>query len=395
MLKYISLLFLMFTTYSFSQEWTSIAPVPSAGRDDGVAFSLNNKGFVVTGTADGSNYSESNKLFCYHPENNSWSEKAEFPGIKRQYSSVFTIDGKAYLVGGYSEFGTPLNDVWEYNESLDIWIQRNNFPGNGRWDATTFSMNGIGYFGLGTTQIGTLADIWKYSPENDDWNLLTYYSGSSGGGLRSVVALPLFDKIFLGEGFSVHPNSPISYYEEWYSYEPATDILRGTYDSPIGFRSYGTALSNGVFALVCGGMNKTGEFKNDCYRLDYSGKWTQLNSIGTEGLRGSSGFVIGGDFYLGTGLKADGTKTNEFYKLTSPANPLSETFVFPNPSNADFNIISNPESEVSIYSVDGKLLLKTRTDVSGYLRINELTSGLFIVKVLSNDQEISLVIEKI
>jgi hypothetical protein len=150
------LLFLFIASFSFSQEWTSISPIPTIGRDDGVAFSLNNLGFVVTGSGDDSNYSESNRLFCYNPETNSWTEKAPFPGVKRQYSSVFTIDDIAYLIGGYSEIGTALNDVWSYDAALDEWIQRSNFPGLQRWDATSTSMSRVGYYGLGTTQICTM-----------------------------------------------------------------------------------------------------------------------------------------------------------------------------------------------------------------------------------------------
>ncbi len=388
MSKYISLLFLIFTTYSFSQEWIPIAPLPSAGRDDGIAFSLNNLGFFVTGTADGSDYSESNKLFCYNPENNTWTEKAEFPGTKRQYSSVFTIENKAYLIGGYSEFGTPLNDVWEYNESIDIWTQLNNFTGFSRWDATATSLNGSGYFGLGTNLDSTLSDLWKYNQKTDEWSLIAHYQSS---GNRSVLAFPILNKIIFGEGFSV---SPITYSSSWFEFNPSQNSWREL-TFPGGLRSYGTALSNGVTAMVCGGMNESSVFQNDSYQYDYSGEWRQMNPIGTEGLRGSSGFVIGNDFYLGTGLKEDGTKTNEFYKLSSASIPFSETIVFPNPSNSGFNVVSQPECEVSIYSLDGKMILETNTDFSGFTRINELVSGFYIMRINHNGKHVNLRLEKI
>ena len=383
-----ALLFILISFCSIAQEWNSITPIPSIGRDDAVAFSLNNLGFVVTGAGDGSDYSESNRLFCYNPINNSWIEKTAFPGVKRQYSSVFTIEGKAYLIGGYSESGAPLNDVWSYNENQDLWTQLNNFPGLARWDASSTSLSGFGYFGLGTNLDSTLSDLWRYNPKKDEWTLVSHYPS---GGNRSVLAFPLLDEIIFGEGFSVNP---ITYANNWFSYNPSSETW-AQINSTIAFRSYGTVVSNGVSAIICGGMNENGVFQNDCYQLDFSRKWTELNTIGTEGLRGSSGFVIGNDFYIGTGLKANGSKTSEFYVYSQIPIILQETKVFPNPSNSGFNIVSQPEIQVKIYSVDGKLLVQTITDVSGYLFINQLTSGLYIVKVLNNDKEVKFTIEKI
>jgi hypothetical protein len=142
-------------------------------------------------------------------------------------------------------------------------------------------------------------------------------------------------------------------------------------------------------------MNEDAVFQNNCYQLTYSQDWETLNPIGTEGLRGSSGFVIGNDFYVGTGLKADGTKTSEFFKISLPGNDFNNTIVFPNPSSTAFNIISVPESEVTIYSIDGKLMSESTTDETGYLNIENLNPGIFLLKIQLNDTEMTLRIEKI
>lgn len=383
-----ALLFLLVSAISFAQDWNSITPIPSAGRDDGVAFSLNGFGFVVTGTADGSDYSEGNRLFCYNPENDSWIEKAYFPGIKRQYSSVFSIEEITYLIGGYSESGTALNDVWSYNGSQDTWTQMNNFPGLPRWDASSTSLNGFGYFGLGTTADSTLSDLWKYNPKKDEWTKICNYLG---GDLRSVLSFPILNNIIFGEGFSVNP---IIYSDKWFSFN-TNDNSWQELDSPIEFRAYGTALSNGISAIICGGIDQNGTFYNNCYQLDYTEKWIETDSLGDEGIKGSSGFVIGNHFYVGTGIKASGFKTSEVYKLGSSEINLIETVVFPNPSNSSFNVISSPESKISIYSVEGKLLLNTAADICGYLRIDTLTSGIFIVKIENDDKQANFVIEKL
>ena len=100
-MKGIIVLILLLSFNLNAQNWTSVSPVPTAGRDDGIAFALNGFGYIVTGYLNG--FAESNKLFQYDPNSNTWNEKAMFPGTARQYSSVFTLNNKAYLIGGYSE----------------------------------------------------------------------------------------------------------------------------------------------------------------------------------------------------------------------------------------------------------------------------------------------------
>lgn len=366
----IFILFLCFTAGIHAQTWTSVPSVPTAGRDDGICFSLNGYGYIVTGYLG--TFNESNKLFQYDPNTNSWNEKATFPGIARQYASVFTLKNKAYLIGGYSETSLALKDVWEYDAFTDSWLQLNDFPGLARWHAAALQIQETGYFGMGTTADSTLADFWKYTADLDSWSRISDYPG---GPNRSVLGFQLLNEGIFGEGFDINP---ITYSTSWFSYNPEKETWTSISPLPSGMRSYGTAVSTGFSAVICGGMDQNNVFHNDCYLLDHTKTWRLIGQLPPNGLRGSKGFTLNGNFYLGTGLNDNMVRISDFYKMEMPVSSIQETMLFPNPSKDYFNLISEPYAKVSVFSVGGQLIQTLETNDAGFLEIKQLPIGLYV-----------------
>lgn len=95
-----------------------------------VAFTLNNKGYVGTGSFDGKGF------FEYDPAVDKWSKKTDFAGSARRSSIGFSVNGKGYIGGGFGRVQiTPtsteevgLNDIWEYNMQADNWVRVVDFP---------------------------------------------------------------------------------------------------------------------------------------------------------------------------------------------------------------------------------------------------------------------------
>lgn len=369
-MKGIFILFVFFTTFLNAQTWTSVSSVPTAGRDDGICFSLNGFGYIVTGYLG--TFNESNKLFQYDPNSNSWNEKALFPGTPRQYSAVFTLKDKAYLIGGYSESGQALKDVWQYDAFTDSWSQLNDFPGLARWHATALQIQETGYFGMGTTADSTLADLWKYNSDLDSWSRISDYPG---GPNRSVLGFQLLNEGIFGEGFDINP---ITYSSGWFSYNPGTGTWTAISPLPSGMRSYGTAVSAGFSAVICGGMDQNSVFHNDCYLLDYTKTWHTVGQLPPNGLKGAKGFTLNGNFYLGTGLTDNLTRISDFYHMEMPVSSVQETMLFPNPSKDYFNLISEPYAKVSVFSVGGQLVQTLKTNDAGFLEIKQLPIGLYV-----------------
>ncbi len=369
-MKGISILFLFFTTFLNAQNWTSVSSVPTAGRDDGVCFALNGSGYIVTGYLG--SFTESSKLFQFDPATNSWNEKAPFPGTARQYAAVFTLQNKAYLIGGYSEAGLALKDIWSYDAFTNSWSQLNDFPGLARWHATALHIQGTAYFGMGTTADSTLADFWSYNPYQDSWTQLSNYPG---GPNRSVLGVSLLDEGIFGGGFDINP---IAYSPSWFSFNPAAGTWAAIPLYPGGLRSYATAISNDFNVLIGGGMDENSVFHNDCYLLDHTKTWIPANPLPVVGLKGAKGFNLNGNFYLGTGLNSSMTRISDFYKLEMPLTTVPETVLFPNPSKDYFNLITEPNAKVSVFSAGGQLIQTLKTNDAGFLEIKQLPIGLYV-----------------
>jgi N-acetylneuraminic acid mutarotase len=98
-----------------------------------------------------------------------WTQRASFPGVARSRSVAFTIDNKIYVMGGYTSTGGIKKDVWEYDIATDTWHQKNDFPGPERYAAVAFVIDGNGYIATGANDFGYLDDLWQYYPPADHW----------------------------------------------------------------------------------------------------------------------------------------------------------------------------------------------------------------------------------
>ena len=69
-----------------------------------------------------------------------WHRVSDFDGLARSEATSFTIGNKGYLTGGY-DARKHLNDLWEYDMEQDSWTQKATFPGPPRSAAVAFSVN--------------------------------------------------------------------------------------------------------------------------------------------------------------------------------------------------------------------------------------------------------------
>ncbi len=96
-------------------KWISKADFPGTGRYFAVAFSINNKGYLGTGSVGSTEYKKD--LWEYDPTQNSWTEKDSM-AVGRGYSVGFSINGKGYVGTGIgSGIGSNiLEDFYVYTQ---------------------------------------------------------------------------------------------------------------------------------------------------------------------------------------------------------------------------------------------------------------------------------------
>ena len=98
-----------------TDTWETLAP--GAGLFSGL--------FNSGTTANGKLYIlQADKLLCYNPGTNTWSQKANYPGTSTSGYAVTAVDNILYVYGGYYNVsGTtyPLNGLYAYDIDADTW----------------------------------------------------------------------------------------------------------------------------------------------------------------------------------------------------------------------------------------------------------------------------------
>ena len=169
--------------FDYHSRWTKLADFPGEPRIWPVAFGYNGKGYYGFGSYDYLNNYRYNKhygdLWEYNPVSNTWKKITEIPSIPRGKVASFIIGSKIYLccgtMGDILLEQDILPDVWEYDLDKDTWTRKADFPGIKRYSAFGFSLNGKGYIGAGCKRYGyynILKDVWQYDPVNDSWVLI-------------------------------------------------------------------------------------------------------------------------------------------------------------------------------------------------------------------------------
>jgi N-acetylneuraminic acid mutarotase len=175
-----------------NETWTQKAAFPGQMRSGLTSFSIDEKIYAGMGSAydfDALKYKAFNDLYAYDPASNTWTKKADFPGTSRQYSSCTYGNGRGYVLGGDDIAGGAtsfLNDVWEYNPTSDTWTQLTDMP-VGTAFVSAFVRDGKLHFMNGSVKSG--ASSWGSVNQYYQLDLAagtwskggnTMYYGSSG-----------------------------------------------------------------------------------------------------------------------------------------------------------------------------------------------------------------------
>ncbi len=171
------------TNPSDSGEWKSIPPI-SGARSKAIGFVLDGKAYVGGGKIFNEDFVENTNSFMeFDPSNISqpWKEieaLGENINDARQDAVAFSLSNKGYVGTGFQIDGdTYLGDLWEYHPSSG-WqqITNINLSGENRFlkDAVGFGLGGKGYIYGGSYKGGlllleeTFNDLWIYTPKKEE-----------------------------------------------------------------------------------------------------------------------------------------------------------------------------------------------------------------------------------
>ncbi len=211
---------------SLNDSWLELDTFPGIGKVSATAFTIGNLAYVGTGNQTNVVGNETNTFWEFDPNGGTWTQKADFPGPRRDRAISFTIGNFAYLgLGFHTEdpSTTSLGDFWQYNPADDSWIQKADYGGQARSGPVGFVIKDHGYVGLG---FPVLRDVWKYSPDNDSWEEVSRFPSA---GRFNPAAFSIGDNAYIVSGFSNQGGNFI-YFEDCWEFDSQTlntqDVLK-------------------------------------------------------------------------------------------------------------------------------------------------------------------------
>lgn len=165
------------TTGDLPGAWTITDSVPGDAIYGMVGFSINGVGYIGAGQTKNLGYA--NTYYRYDPNaaaGERWKIVEHINPAKRYCGSVFVIDNRAYIVGGYSN-GSPVKDLERFDPSVEKGEYRwykitqdfaedyrsRDYNKVYRQQAAAFTINGRGYLCCGL--YGSYkSDVWEYIP---------------------------------------------------------------------------------------------------------------------------------------------------------------------------------------------------------------------------------------
>lgn len=368
-----------------AQNWIQRADFGGDIRMGMAAIGLNGKGYAGFG-AD----TVANNLFRdwweYDPVTDVWTQKANFPSMRRSGPAIFTGNSKIYIVGGGGNMMVIFSDTWEYDPTLNQWSPKLNLPAGTRNLAASFSIGNKGYIctGQGGSPIDMQSDFWEYDVLSGNW---TQKASFPGGKRVWASGFSVLGKGYVATGMDTAHN----HNRDLWEYDPATDSWTRKADLPANAEGRYCPVS---FGIGNKGYLGTGVGPNLNYQLNdfweynpLTDSWFQLVSEPSAGRCYASGFAIGTNVYLGTGLFT----STQYYKdlwvldvllagIDHPENQF-EYQLYPNPmyESAFLKIPQTENTIFNLYDLNGnKVRQLTITGTNTILKRENLSCGLYL-----------------
>ena len=379
MKKILSAFLLLFSCSLLAQSWVQQASSP-IGRHHPISFSLNGKGYAITGTL--SNGQPTNSAYEYDPVSDSWNTLPSFPGSARSFGiGTVASNGKAYLGFGATT-NQYLQDFWSFDVNGQ-WTQLASCDCSGRRHPAMIAIGDRIYVGLGDDVNGDKRDWWMYSIPNDNWTQITSLPGPAR---HHPFMFNAGGQVFAGLG---HSGGTI--YRDWYKLDTAANTWTAMNLFPGEARVAGTqfAMHGYGFVLSGDGDNHGYMATGEMWRYNpNTDSWTQLPSHPGESRWAPGSFVINDDVYFFGGLNRLTTvfPTDLWrFDMAAAAVGMDEelvesTHVYPNPAN-DVIHWENDESitDVKVYNTLGQLV-KTSKAEAQRLESHDLDGGMYLVQ---------------
>lgn len=388
MKKSLLCLLVLISATGFSQSWVQLANAP-VGRHHPISFSLNEKGYAITGTL--SSGLPTKDAYEYDPVTNTWTTLQQFPGPARSFGIGAVANGIAYMGFGANN-AQYLNDLWSFDAATGTWTQLASCGCTGRRHPAMIAIGNKIYVGLGDDPSGDLNDWWMYDIQLDSW---TQIADLPGPGRHHPFMFNAGGEVFAGLG---HSGGTI--FKDWYKLETTSNTWSSMSDFPGEARVAGTqfAIDDKGFVLSGDGDDHNFMATGEMWKYDPStDSWNELTPHPGVSRWAPGSFVINKEVYFYGGQNR---QTNTFptdlwkFDLTSAVLSVEDHLtdaarVYPNPVN-DVLYWENDSriTEVRVYNALGQLVVTSQVNAK-QLNVQDWTNGIYAVHFYENDKRVS------
>ncbi len=374
---------MLFSSTLFAQSWVQQADAV-VGRHHPISFSLDGKGYAVTGTLP--NGQNTNDAYEYDPVTDAWTTLAKFPGTARSFGIGTVANGKAYLGFGATS-SQYLKDFWSYDATDGTWTQLADCNCSGRRHPAMIAIGNRIYVGLGDDASGDRKDWWMYDITSDSWSPIANLPGPSR---HHPFMFNAGGEVFAGLG---HSGGVI--YKDWYKLDTASNTWSTMNLFPGEARVAGTQFAYNGYGFVLSGDGDNHDYMatGEMWRYDpLKDSWKEFTPHPGQSRWAPGSFVINDDVYFFGGLnRLTGVFANDLWKydlapITVGVNEevLTHTTVYPNPANsAIFWDTDEKITDVKLYNALGQLVLISAGN-SQSIATQELNNGLYLVQFYNN-----------
>ena len=265
----------------------------------------------------------------------SWVNRTNLPSTSRSAVRSFNIGSKGYFIGGETAAATNLVDTWEYNTETNSWSQKADYPGVGTQKGVAFSINGIGYYGFGTAG----GQLYSYNPQSNTWTqkaTCTIPSVSFWSTTYFVIGTKAY---FLDQN-----NKFFIYDSVTDSYTSLSDFTGLRRVTGVGF----SINNKGYVCTGLNATSAGNTFLNDLWEYNpLNDTWTQKNALPAAGRYASFGFAFNNKGYILGGETNTSAMTNQFWEYNPT---IDSWVALPNYIGGAKNYLSGFVSNNSVYA---------------------------------------------
>lgn len=257
-------------------NWKEISMLNAKGRANASIFVINDKAYLVGGYGYYFVPVYFNSTWAFDVNDYSWAECDSMPCTPRKSGSAFSISGKGYFCGGISADGEYHNDLFEFDPSQPTgsqWkeLSSDPFPGGGFYEGLGFAIDGCGYVGTGINDsTGISNSFYKFDPSKPEGSRWSEVTSAQKKALRrhgaSVFVIGSRAYIIGGKNNSHEVKQFECYDALTDEYTIISADMLADYNVDILYRYNASAFSVGHDGYITCGLKFTGEVLRDTWR---------------------------------------------------------------------------------------------------------------------------------